>query len=441
MLSCRESELPQRDGLLGGAVSVDNQSPLAFSQPAPGLTNDEELLFFVGNSFFNQNWVSAPASTTARDGLGPLFNARSCSGCHLRDGRGAPPQSIGLGDGLLLRLGIPDGSSGLLPDPMYGFQLQTGAIGGVPAEGQFQIIQQALSGSFADGTTYSLLQPEYQLVNLAYGVPDPGTRISPRIAPQVIGMGLLEAIEEADLIALSDPGDLDGDGISGRLNTVWDEPSGAYRSGRFGWKAGAASISHQVASAFLHDMGITSALFPMENCLPAQVECHSAPNGGVPEIDPDDFDKVVLYNSTLAVPFQRNPNDAGVIAGEEIFREIGCANCHAGPYRTGWHPIAVLSNQAIRPYTDLLLHDMGEDLADNRPEAEADGREWRTPPLWGIGLFATVNGHTRYLHDGRARNLEEAILWHGGEALPAQSAYRQLSTDQRNQLLTFLQSL
>lgn len=270
--------------------------------------------------------------------------------------------------------------------------------------------------------------------------------MSPRIAPQVIGVGLLEAIPEADVRAAADPDDEDGDGISGRINEVWSPTLGRMALGRFGWKANVARLADQTAGALNGDIGITSLTQPEEeDCefspLVCDAEVSGADEPGAPEIDADRFGAVVFYTQTLSVPAMREHDSASVERGAETFVELNCAACHTPLQQTGDHEVGVLSGQAIRPYTDLLLHDMGPDLADGRPDFAASGREWRTPPLWGIGLVDDINGHTRFLHDGRARNLEEAILWHGGEAAASRDAFRDLDADQRAALLEFLGSL
>lgn len=429
----------------GGQATVFNTTPNAFSHASPGLERMQELFFFVGNSFFNQNWVTAPASTTARDGLGPMFIARSCAGCHFKDGRGRPPEfDDEFPTGFLLRLSVPGESphNAPVPDPNYGGQLQVDALLGIMAEGKVRINYEEVEGQFADGTPYSLRQPTYTITDLAYGELARDLMISPRVANQMIGLGLLEAIPEEDLLALADPDDSDADGISGRPNMVWDAINQQMALGRFGWKANQPSLAQQVASAFAGDIGINTSLFPEPHCTSIQVDCSAAPNGGVPEIDDDDFDKVVLYSSVLAVPARRHFDDPLVQLGEQRFHEAGCASCHVPSFETGDHPtFDALSNQVIYPYTDLLLHDMGEGLSDGRPDFDATGSEWRTPPLWGIGLFQTVNRHTYYLHDGRARSIMEAILWHGGEAEPAKEHVRSLSQEDREALIAFLESL
>lgn len=438
----------------GGDTTVFNTTPNAFSLPAPELERMQELFFFVGNSFFNQNWVTAPASTTARDGLGPLFNARSCAGCHFKDGRGRPPGfAEEIPTGFLVRLSVPGrgAHNEPLPDPIYGSQLQVGALQGIPAEGLVHIDYEEVLGAFADGTPYSLRKPIYTLQNLAYGEPDPNLMLSPRVANHMIGLGLLEAISEEHLLALADPDDLDDDGVSGRPNVVWDTVSQEMAIGRFGWKANQPNLIQQVASAFAGDMGIATHIFPEPNCTEAQVDCLNAPNGvpveqkvgnSGPEIDEDDFHKVVLYASALAVPARRGISDPDVQWGERLFAEAGCTACHTPSHQTGTHPtIDALSNQTIYPYTDMLLHDMGDGLADGRPDFEASGSEWRTSPLWGIGLIETVNRHTYYLHDGRARSILEAILWHGGEAESSRDQVLEFSEEEREALVRFIKSL
>ena len=429
---------------LGGDTTAFTATRNAFGLPARNLEAAERRTFAVGNSFFRQNWVTAPASTEARDGLGPTFNAMSCSACHHLDGRGRPPAGPEDGQpGLLLRLSVPgrDAHGGPLPEPVYGGQLQDRAILGVPVEGEFIIVYREVPGTFADGESYSLRHPEYRIRNLAFGAMEPGVMQSPRVAPAIIGMGLLEAIPAADIIAAADPDDADADGISGRVNMVWDVRAGAPALGRFGWKANQPTVEQQTAGAFLGDLGITSPLFPAENCPAAQGDCRSAPSGGAPEIGAERLGKVTRYTQTLAVPAMRGVDDPQVRQGARLFAAAGCALCHTPRHVTGTSDIAALRGQVIYPYTDLLLHDMGAELADGRPDFGAGGREWRTPPLWGIGLVATVNGHTMFLHDGRARNLTEAILWHGGEGAASRDAFKGLTKGERAALIRFLESL
>jgi CxxC motif-containing protein (DUF1111 family) len=265
--------------------------------------------------------------------------------------------------------------------------------------------------------------------------------LSPRVAPQMIGLGLLEAIREEDIVAQADPDDLDGDGISGRPNRVWDAEAGRVALGRFGWKSNQPNVRQQVLGAFNGDMGITSSLFAGDDCTEAQGSCREAPSGGAPELRPDFADPVIVYSRTLAVPARRKWNDPVVKQGQALFAQAKCSSCHLPTSRTGVAALPELADQTIHAYTDLLLHDMGPGLADGRPDFEASGSEWRTPPLWGIGLFKTVNRHTYYLHDGRARDLAEAILWHGGEGGASRDAFVKMSSGDRAALLAFLGSL
>ena len=428
----------------GGETTAFTGTRNAFGLPARNLKREERRTFAVGNSFFRQNWVTAPASTDARDGLGPTFNALSCSSCHTLDGRAKPPDDPDDPErGLLFRLSIPGRGphGGPMPDPLYGGQLQDRAVLLVPQEGRMIVLYREEPGEFDDGEPYSLRAPSYQVGELVFGPLHPEVMISPGVAPAVVGMGLLEAIPEETILALADPEDANNDGISGRPNMVWDIRRGDLALGRFGWKANQPTVEQQTAGAFLGDIGVTSGLFPQENCPGSQPDCASTPDGGSPEIPDERFAKVVFYTQTLAVPAMRDVADSQVAQGAEVFVEAGCHLCHTPSYTTGEHPVTAVSHQAIYPYTDLLLHDMGPSLADGRPDFEAGGREWRTPPLWGIGLVKTVNGHTIFLHDGRARNLAEAILWHGGEAAESRDAFKALTKQERDALIRFLESL
>ncbi|MBS3666444.1 di-heme oxidoredictase family protein [Vreelandella boliviensis] len=439
----------QTTPMSGGDGSVEQFDHNAYSLPLGNMSMTKRLDFSVGNSFFRNPWVAAPASTEARDGLGPLINTNSCQGCHLKDGRGHPPTGDENPIALFLRLSLPASQAdtttleqrGALPVPNYGLQLQTAAISGAAPEGKLVIAYRSREVSFADGTSVTLQEPVYSIAEPAYGELPEDLQTSPRLAPPMIGLGLLEAIPEADLIAAADPDDADGDGISGRYNQVWDLRSGTIKLGRFGWKAGEPSIEQQSLHAFAGDMGLTSNLVPQTDCMESQ-GCDDFPNGGTPEVSDDVADFVTFYASSLAVPMRRNLDDPAVQQGAERFNALGCASCHTPRHRTAADAERpALADQIIWPYSDLLLHDMGDALADHRSEFQADGREWRTPPLWGIGLAQTVNPRAGFLHDGRARTLEEAILWHGGEAEEATQGYRELVEDQRAELIRFLESL
>jgi CxxC motif-containing protein (DUF1111 family) len=427
----------------GGMATVHDDSSNAFSFPIPSLTSEERRAFFVGNSFFNDNWVTAPASTDGRDGLGPLFNAQSCSSCHFRDGRGRPPESpADPVRGLLIRLSIDQADNGhAIGDPRYGDQIQDRGINGVEPEGSIRIEHVDYPVAVPEQGDRVLQLPVYAIDLLAYGPLAEGVMMSPRVAPQLPGVGLLEAIDEATILALHDPDDADGDGISGRANYVVDVASGTVVLGRFGWKANVPSLRQQNASAFVGDIGITSELFPDDACLAGQTACIEAPSGGTPEVDDQKLDRITFYTSTLAVPARRMVDEPQVRRGEQIFNEIGCGACHLPTLTTGRADVAALTEQVIHAYTDLLLHDMGPGLSDERPDFLASGREWRTAPLWGLGLVETVNDHTRFMHDGRARSVEEAILWHGGEAEAARDRAAGLNREQLDELLAFLDSL
>lgn len=442
----------------GAATVRPRNTTNAFSQASGNISFERELDFKVGNGLFRKLWVSSPSSTLASDGLGPLYNARSCQRCHLKDGRGHPPE--GPDDttvSMLMRVAVPGGAAvaeieeylSTLPDPVYGGQIQDFSVAGHSAEAQLEITYTEQAISLSGGETAQLRAPEYSLKNLGFGPLDDAALLSPRVAPQMIGLGLLDAIPAADIIALADPDDLDGDGISGRAQIVMSRTYGVPMPGRFGLKAGQPSVWEQSASAFHGDIGISSTLFPQGHgdCTKAQTVCRNAPDGNTDvhdnaEISDLGLELVTFYASNLAVPARRNVDDPEVLRGKQIFYETGCTSCHTPKFVT--HRLKdqpEQSFQLIWPYTDMLLHDMGPGLADGLPEARATGREWRTPPLWGIGLTHTVSGHSYFLHDGRARSLLEAILWHGGEAEPHKQSVIDMPPKDRASLIQFLESL
>ena len=419
-----------------GATPLPQLGFNAFSLPLANLETLHRRQHVVGNSFFNKNWIQAPGSTAERDGLGPLFNARSCSACHRRDGRGRAPQAGPAPRSLLIRLGLGTNA----PHPDYGTQLATRAIPGFRPEGRLTIGYRTLTGTYHDGSLFHLRVPQYHIMGKAHL---PGQALSPRLAPPVFGLGLLEAVPPQVLEQWADPDDRNGDGISGRPNRVWDRAGERYQIGRFGWKAGQPNLRQQIASALLHDIGITSSLFPEEALTPHQRRAlPPIPSGGNPEISERILDRLVVYQQTLAPPPRRDVGHPIVTKGEDLFHEAHCARCHRPQLMTGAHPtVNALSHQTFQPYTDLLLHDLGEPLADHRPEGKANGREWRTPPLWGLGLTRAVSGEEAYLHDGRARSVEEALLWHRGEAEPARATFLKMKAADRAALLRFLRSL
>ncbi len=432
---------------LGGDTTRVVSSTTSFTFLAENAEPGRMRVFQFGNRLFNTNWVQAPGSVKTFDGLGPLFNRVSCAGCHTFDGRGRPPENPGDPmDSMLVRLSIPGKTEhgGPMPHPAYGTQLSDRAIQGVTPEGRAIVTYEDVPGVYGDGTAYSLRRPAISFADLAYGSLD-GVLTSARVAPQVIGMGLLEAVPDATLLALADPDDADGDGISGRVNHVWSDAHGETRIGRFGWKANAPTVLDQSADAALGDIGLTTSIFPVQNCTARQADCLAAYDQGPaegPEISDEFLAKLVIYMQTLAVPRQRNETNPQVIRGEAVFRDAGCAACHIPTLKTGADAmLPELANQTFHPFTDLLLHDMGPGLADGRPDFEASGSEWRTPPLWGLGLIEQVNGHTLLLHDGRARGFEEAILWHDGEGATAREAFRNAPKTDRDALVAFLKSL
>lgn len=431
----------------------------AFSQPSDNISFEDELNFKVGNGLFRKLWVSSPSSTLASDGLGPLYNARSCQRCHIKDGRGHPPENTDDNAiSMFLRVSILapedaaiaeiEGYIATLPEPTYGTQMQDFAVQGHPAEYRLDITYREEAVTLADGTTISLRHPTYEAADLGYGPLHKDAMLSPRVAPQMIGLGLLEAVPAADILAKADPEDLDGDGISGRPNIVWSVEFDQPMLGRFGLKAGHPTIKQQSAAAFAGDIGISSPLFPAGagECTVAQVKCQNAIHGdkddGGTEIDDTGLDLVTFYSRNLGVPARRNADDPQVLRGKQVFYETGCTSCHTPSFVT--HRLQDQKEQSFQliwPYTDMLLHDMGPALSDNRPEARATGREWRTPPLWGIGMTEQVSGHSYFLHDGRARSLLEAVLWHGGEAQSQRDAVVDMITADRDALITYLESL
>jgi len=439
----------------GGAATVRKSDQNAFSLPSANLPPSRRVDFSVGNSFFRSPWVIAPSTTTARDGLGPLFNTNACQNCHIKDGRGHPPTPDAANAvSMLVRLSIPDAPAyakvieqvGVVPEPVYGGQFQDMAVPGVAPEGKVRVDYTPVPVRFKDGTEVELRKPVLQITQLGYGPMHPDTRFSARVAPPMIGLGLLEAIPEEAILANAAAQAKENNGINGRPNRVWDDEQQKTVMGRFGWKAGQPNLNQQNVHAFSGDMGLTTSLRPFDDCTDAQTACKQAPNGNGPDGEPEVSDNilrlVLFYSRNLAVPARRGVNDAQVLAGKNLFFQAGCQSCHTPKYTTAANAAEPeLANQVIRPYSDLLLHNMGEGLADNRTEFQASGRDWRTPPLWGIGLTQAVSGHTQFLHDGRARNLLEAVLWHGGEAKAAQQQVLSFNAEQRAALLAFLNSL
>tara|TARA_B110001452_G_scaffold80987_1_gene66267 strand:- start:1426 stop:2817 length:1392 start_codon:yes stop_codon:yes gene_type:complete len=426
----------------GGDGSIGLEDKRAFSQSFRNFQTSEQITFKSGNFLFENFWLEGVSNSAQNlDGLGPFFNARSCTGCHINDGRGRVPIGDENISGLLFRLHQNNSNSitgADLGDPTYGGQLQNLAISEIENlnEGKLQVTYTEISGTYPSGESYSLRNPQYSIINANYGAFN--SVISPRIAPANLGLGLLEAISDEDLLKHEDEFDADEDGISGRPNYVWHIKNNKVKIGRFGWKASQPTVRQQVATAFNGDMGITTTIFP-DDC-PSTIDEKYCDN--LIEVDDTDLEAITLYSSGLAVPFRRSFNKENTNKGQQLFSEIQCAACHVPKHITGNIGISdAFKNQTIFPYTDLLLHNMGNDLADNANDFKASGNEWRTPPLWGIGLVPIVNGHQELMHDGRARNVEEAILWHGGEAKNSKQQFKNLTKIQRQQLIDFVNSI
>lgn len=448
----------------GGATTLPVERPVTLLRPAANLEEEQRSRFYAGKALATQPWVRAPTLTDARDGLGPLYNAHSCLACHVKGGRGPTTTSSEHAVATLVRLSQPgrDVHGGPIPDPVYGGQLQPRSTSlafqlrdrpgaesyverGPAAEADVRIVWTVSRFEYTDGTSVELRAPRLELTNLGYGPLHPETRTALRHAPSLAGVGLLELVEEADVLALTDPEDRDGDGISGRLNVVWDPERRAMRPGRFGLKANQASLRVQIAAAFAGDMGITSALFPEQPCTEAQPRCVDEPTGDEPgghEISEELLDLVVFFNRSIAVHERRKPSDPLVLNGAQRFHDLGCASCHTPRFRTGVDAASPhLSEQEIAPYTDLLIHDMGAGLADGREDFLASGSEWRTAPLWGVGLARALDDSVGFLHDGRARTVEEAILWHDGEGAASRDGFARLAVEEREAVLAFVRSL
>ena len=421
----------------GGAATVFSASSNAYSLPAPNLRGNSGAQHLAGDAAFERRFVTS-------DGLGPLFINANCTACHVRDGRGTAPLTATDPVQMLFRLSLPgqDAHGGPQPVPGFGDQLQNRAIVGTDPEGQLSIEYVEQLRTLADGLSVSLRQPTYR-VDAPYQPLPAGVLLSSRVAPPVFGLGLLEAVSEADIVALADENDANGDGISGRPNYVWDVAAQTPRLGRFGWKANQPSLRQQTAAAYNGDMGITTRLFPLEPAAGQSQAGNQPPGNAATDVADAELANATFYVQTLGVPARRDVGNDQVKAGKSLFVAAKCASCHVPRLATS--PAAGLpaetAGQTIYPYTDLLLHDMGAGLADNRPDFRASGSEWRTPPLWGIGLSEVVNGHSTFLHDGRARSLTEAILWHGGEAQASADAVSRMSAADRAKLLAFLKSL
>lgn len=433
---CKKSDITFNEDhfdprLSGGMATTFSMGSGAFGEMIKGMSSYDQLIHSIGDALFEQTFVSAPAPQFP--GLGPLFNNVSCISCHHNDGKGTATAGFATSS-LLTRISIPgtNAHGGPVAAPWFGTQLQDKAINGWQPEVKLDISYEEQTFTYPDGSTAQLRKPNYQLTNAHQPLPAQ-YQISVRLAPPVFGLGLLDLIPESTLLAQADETDANGDGISGKANYIYNPINLKHVMGRYGLKAN-NTLLLQIAGAFNEDMGITNPVFPNEN--------YSTSPSYPTDIDDSMLNAVVFYLRTLAVPARRNVEDPQVQLGEKIFAQINCTSCHTPTFQTGVDVrLPMLSNQRIHPYTDLLLHDMGAGLADNRPDYLASGSEWKTPALWGIGLFPKTNGIPFYLHDGRARSIEEAILWHGGEAEKSKQKFTQLNTAERKALLKFIESL
>ncbi|MBS1934378.1 MAG: thiol oxidoreductase [Bacteroidetes bacterium] len=433
------SESGYDERLSGGAATVFDATSNAFSNAVSGLSVRDQRVHDLGDQTFAQTFVAPPSPIFT--GLGPIFNNISCVNCHRNDGEGIPTAGFS-NSGLLFRISQQgtDANGGPLAVPGFGTQLQDQAVLGAQPEANMNITYTDLPVTYPDGTVVTLRQPAYTLQN-PYTPIAVDYMLSPRLAPRLVGMGLLELIPESTVLSFVDAGDANHDGITGKANYVYDEYTGKTELGRFGLKANTSTLLLQVATAYQQDMGITSYVQKTESAA-GQVQMDVVHGDVQPELVDSLLNYVVFYVKTLAVPARRNVTDADVQAGGTLFTQVNCSGCHRPTIQTGIDlTLPQINNQRIHPYTDLLVHDMGSGLADNRPDFLANGNEWRTAPLWGIGLLDKTNGTAYFLHDGRARSLEEAILWHDGEAKNAKQQFMQLNSTQRNQLLKFLESL
>jgi CxxC motif-containing protein (DUF1111 family) len=409
------------------------------------LDKAESARFDLGKQLFEQDWAIAPGPHPGFDGLGPLFNRLSCDGCHTRAGRGEPPREPDHPMiSMTIKLSVPgtDANGGPKPHPLYGDQLDRNAVAGVPIEGTALASYTGLEGKYVDGTPFSLRVPHYRFENLAFGPLGNDTLVSARVAPALVGLGLIDAVPDEAIKAIAAEEERDGT-VHGRANLVWDMASHAMRIGRFGWKAGQPNVRQQNANAFNREIGVTSSLYPENDCTEVETACRTAAAEAPrhPKMTDEFLDATTFFLAHLAPPEPQSPASPDVERGAALFKSVGCVACHRPTLETGTGADARLAHLIIHPYTDLLVHDMGEGLADGRSEFKADGRSWRTAPLWGLGRLRSVNNHEFLLHDGRARGPAEAILWHGGEAEFAKEAFRQMSKTDRDALIAFLEQL
>lgn len=428
-----------------GETFSNNKDKSILLKSAKKLSDEEYDKFILGRSFFTIPWVEAPSATTARDGLGPLFNANTCVSCHPKNGRGTlHNKNNSLSRALVVRASIPSSKTikhetlqakiGFVPEPIYGAQISINGTQEVPFEAKPRIEFEEIEVKFPDGEVDTILKPTYSLESLNYGELHKNAVLSFRIAPSLHGLGLLEQISNEDILANVDEEDKNNDGISGRANFVYSNLTKKLELGKYTWKASTATIIEQVATAAHNDMGLTTPLIQEENCTKSQKACNEAPKARHKiDITQERLEAMSYYIKNLKAykPKETKEHKEGL----KIFKSISCNKCHITSFKTK-------KGLEISPFTDLLLHDMGEGLADGRVEFQANGSEWRTAPLWGLALHKKITKkEPRLLHDGRARDYQEAILWHGGEALSSKKAYMNLDKKQREKLIEFLKGL
>lgn len=415
---------------VGGAATISADTLQPFLQIMPNLPSSNLGNVSPGRELFITQWTQAGTGRPLFDGLGPMFNATACSQCHSDTGRKPIYNANGqMSDAILFRLGNQQGSA----HPHYGEQMQHQSLdNNASTEGTIRYHYVMASAEAPAGIQFTFTPTDATQ-------PLGDTAISGRISPQLVGMGLLDLILETDIIAAADPDDANNDGISGRVHWVNDGRN--QKVGRFGWKAINSSLRTQNANAMSQDMGLTTSVFIDPNCTPEQPICWTSANGGSPEVSDSALDAVTDFMTALAVPERRIDDLSAFNEGAQLFTQIGCASCHTPKQKTGDSArFPLLSQQVIYPYTDLLLHDMGAGLDDGVKEKNAESFEWRTPPLWGIGIVAR-DPEARFLHDGRAGSLADAILWHGGEASNAKDRFERLPEDKKQRLLNFLRRI
>ena len=413
---------------LGGELSTDLTGHNAIQVVAPNVTDEiRRTKQLTGFSVFHR-------IVTREQGLGSRFVNASCGGCHLQNGKGSLSfngrnNALDLGSSMVIKVSLKgrERDGGAKKVPGIGTQIQDQRVDG-RAKYDIKLKWEYISGKYPDGTRFKLRKPKLSFK--IPGIRSSRLRHSLRMSPLLIGLGLLEFIPEETILALSDPTDSNGDGISGKPNYIPDVRTGNFSLGRFGFKASAPTVEQQTVAALLLDMGIKSSLL----------------NGAASaEISDDELDRLTVYQQIPGVPKARNQDDPTVQLGKSLFQSIGCADCHKMTLQTSPDAPVELANQTIHPFTDLLLHDMGPSLSDNRPDYSANGSEWRTTPLWGLGfseMLANESGiSARFMHDGRARSIEEAILWHGGESSRSRTNFKNLPANQRAAVIQFLKSL